>query len=163
MPQSLTQLPKTADFKIGGWPIKITDHKIESFDNLFDCMLDIIMDPRSDRQILSEFEKYGVSFEAVIEYCVEELEHDVNMLTNIMWRGDILESVFHPSQMLNTWSKCEDFSKSVAGRKIAEIYIEKIRICDNWGELYDEMHPTSEFIKNINNRIVEELKQCRRV
>ena len=162
MPQSLTQLPKKAGFYIVGWDIIIRNHRVTGMGLFWDIMR-IIRGVNSDRQTLTEFEKHGISFEAAIECCASEMEHDVNMLTNIMWHGDILESVFGTTQMLDTRSKCEDFSKSMAGRKIAEIYIEKIRICDNWGELYDEFHYTSEFIKDIKNRIVEELKQCRRV
>ena len=164
MGQSLIQMPKEAKFEIAGWPIRIRRYMATNVDGLSGRIWHIIQDGDSDRQSLYQFEKRGVSFEAAIECCVSEMEHDGNMLTNIIWHGNILKSVFHPSQMLNTRSKCKDFSESMAGRKIAEQFIEKIRSCDNWGELYDEMQMTSKFNQDMKNRIIYELEQqCRKV
>ena len=156
MPQSLIQLPKTADFKIGGWYIKITDHKIESINNLFDCIVGIIIDPRFDRQILYQFEEHGISFETVIEECARELEEDPEVFAWSRYRDR------------NSWflgCKHTDrahllaFSESVAGRKIVELVVEKIRSCDNWDDLYDEMQLTTKFNENMGKRINKELKE----
>ena len=58
------------------------------------------------------------------------------------------------------WQIILDSSKSTPGSRIAELYVEKIRGCDDWQELYDEMHPSSRFYKDMHNYLVGELK-CR--
>ena len=155
MAQSLIQLPKDADFRIGVWHIKITDHMIVNQGDLFDCIVDIIMDPRSDRQMLYQFEGHGISWEMAIEECVRELEEDTDVFAHSLNRYN------------NTWvdwAHSIAFSESVAGRKIAGLLVEKIRSCDNWDNLYDEMQLTSKFQKEIKNRMQEEMKpQCRKV
>ena len=180
MAQNLIQLPKTADFKIGGWHIKITDHKIESshnlFDcivvvtptetvhntriesshNLFDCIVGIIIDPRFDRQILYQLEEHGISFETVIEECARELEEDPEVFVWSKYRDR--NSWFLGRKHTDRDTRLA-FSKSVAGRKITEQIIEKIRSCADWSELYDEMQLTTKFNENVGKRINKELKE----
>ena len=150
MIQSLTQLPKTAKFRIGGWGITIQNHKVKYPYSLFDCILDIIMDPRSDRQMLYQFEGHGISWEMIIEECVRELEEDTDVFAHSLNRYN------------NTWvdwAHSIAFSESVAGRKIAGLLVEKIRSCDNWDDLYDEMQRRTKFHKDMRKRINKELKK----
>ena len=148
MPQSLTQLPKDAYFRILGWEIKIRNHKIWGYfdSGFFGVMMHIIRDADSNKQTLYQYEKHGISFEMVIECCAQEFEEDAVILANIITRE------LHERRSFS-------FSESAAGRKIAEQFIEKIRSCDDWGELYDEMYETSKFRKDIKNRIREGLEQ----
>ena len=171
MSQSMTQLPKDAKFRMGGWNIKIQDHKVEYPYGLFDCIVDIISDYRSDRQTLYQFEEHGISWEMAIEECIRELEEDTKMFG---------ESTYWHNNKGVTGNKYVDldsriaFSESVAGRKIVRLVVEKIRSCDNWDDLYDEMQLTTKFHKDMRKRINKELKkqdktkeemrqQCRRV
>ena len=141
MPQSLIRMPKNADLKIGGRAIVIQNHKVVSYWSLFHQIVQIARDWENNRQTLAEFEKYGISFEITIEYCVWELENYVNVLAEVLdWQ-------------LNNTDVMRRFSKSAAGRKMADMYIEKIRSCDDWGDLYEEMQLTSEFTKDMKSRI----------
>ena len=160
MPQSLTNMPKTAEFAMPGTYIEIQDQKSVGFWGLFNSMLHIIQDSDSDRQSLSEFEEYGISFEAAVEECIRELEHDTDVLLNsIDWYLSIGESV----KIADTNESLIPFSESAAGRIIADQLVEKIRSCDNWEQLYDEMDPVSRFSCNMKKRIKEGMRQqCRK-
>ena len=149
MPQNLIQMPKDAEFEICGWLIEIRNHAVMLMDGLFGMMMHIIKDEGSDKQTLYQFEKYGVSFEAAIECCAWELENGVDVLARAisdkyrLWRA-LPKNIGHSEH---------DFSESAAGRAVADQYIEKIRSCDNWGDLYAELHPTSKFSMDINTKI----------
>ena len=163
MPQSLIQLPETADFYIGGWPITIRNHKVVDVDGgLISRIIDIVHDTMISRGMLDELEKHGISFEAAIEYSVAELEQDAKGLTDVIYSAYHTETVKVDNRYY-FWNVNDKFSSSDAGRKITSLFVEKIRSCDNWGELYDEMHLTSEFIQDIKNRIPEEVKYCPKV
>ena len=162
MPQSLTQMPQRADFVIDGQTIEIRDHKVKSSSGLFGIMIRIMEGDESDRQSLCQFEKHGISFETAIECCAHDIENDVYVLGNIIfWNYDIKET--KESGTFEHLNAVLAFSESTAGRTIAEQFIEKIRSCDDWEELCDEMHPTSKFYKDIKNRILKELKKQNRI
>ena len=149
MGQSLTRLPKEAEFEIDGWPIEIHNHCIAHEDGLTGNIMSIILKPDSDRNTLKQFEKYGISFEMVIEKCVYELEYNTTILTfYITGINEDNESY---------WGKVNQFSASDAGRRIAGQVIEKIRSCDDWGMLYDELHFSSRFQKEIKKKIEKEM------
>ena len=158
MPQSLTQLPKKMEFAIAGWDITIEDHKIVDNNGLLNSIMHAVDDPGSDRNILYEFEKHGVSFEMVIEYCVWEIENDEDILADVMWYMNVIMELIHTIIGINMWSECRNFSKSVKGREISEQYTEKIRSCNNWEELYDEMQQTSKFHRDMKKRMNKEIK-----
>ena len=140
MPQSLIQMPKTADFYIKGHIIVIQNHKVVSYWSLFHQIVQIARDWENNRQTLAELEKYGISFEAAIECCAKELDDPRTLEEVLAWdrsKTDVMRG----------------FSESKEGRKMADMYIEKIRSCDDWGELYDEMQEKSQFSKDIKIRI----------
>ena len=152
MPQSLTQMPKEADFQIGKWPIEIRNHRVTGT-GLFCRIMRLIDDHPSYGNTLYQFEKHGICYEVAIEECARELEGDTKIFEHfIVWQCDIADL---DDQTVN-------FSESTAGRKIAEQYIEKIRSCDNWGELYEEMHHTSKFCQDMKGRIFKEVNEQRR-
>ena len=160
MPQSLIQLPETASFEIRGWDIIIRNHEITDCFGLFGLIFRIANGHRTGRNILFEFEKHKISFEAAIECCAYELENTTDVLASAMnWRyysyGDF-------DQICKT-DAIFAFTKSDAGRIIAGQFVEKIRSCDNWKELYDEMHQTSRFQHDMVSRMIKWVKQCPRV
>ena len=164
MEQNLIQMPKTAYIELRGRHISLENHMITGTGGLTSGIIDIIsMDTiegeKSDRQILSEFEKYGISYEAAIEYCAEEIEGNTEVLACMVVScyGDWLAIDWRCRKA------SDDFSESAAGRKIAEQFIGKIRSCNDWGELYDELRLESQFNIDMRNRIITELKQCRKV
>ena len=167
MPQSLTQLPKTADFKIGGRWIVIDDHEVVSGDGLFSGIIYYVNSPYFDGQILYEFEKHGISFEMAIEECVRELEPDIKTFARVIRDNGIYASIISDNDIYTSmmtdyrpdWNSRRDFTKSLGGRKIASQLIEKIRSCGNWGELYAELQHTSKFSKDMKNKIKEEIIQ----
>ena len=150
MPQSLTQLPETAEFEIGGWRIIIRNHKYGYVMGLFGTILNMIVDKNLEKNILCEFEKQGISWEMTVEYCAYELEHDVDVLAYAIRRNVEIQK--------NSWDETCDFLKSDVGRKIASQYIEKIRSCDNWRDLYDELNFTSQFQKGMYEMIGNEMR-----
>ena len=159
MGQSLTQLPRTAEFKILGHTITIVEHKVKNYFGLSSTILDIINDQKTNRRILSEFEKHGVSFEAAIECCATELEYNVNKLARvIIWNYERRKFTDWISTEKNT-KEITVFTASLKGRRIAEELTAKIRNCDNWEELHDELHMNSEFQTEMKKRIREEMRQ----
>ena len=153
MPQSLIQLPKEAEFEIDGWPIHIQNHRVTG-NGLFSQILMIVSSLNSDANTLRLFEEHGISCEMIIEECAKELENDSEVLAHVIrWHcGNLkIKSVL----AIDTTDAIFLFSKSVPGRKIAEQFIEKIRSCDNWEELYDEMLLYSRFRMDVKRRIVK--------
>ena len=158
MAQSLIQLPKDADFKIGKYRIGIKDHEIVNVTGLFGAVIGIIKDMPSHREILRQFEKYGISFEAAIERQIHEMEHNADILSDAIWRHSLFEEMEYKFGE-RRWDVCLKFSKSRAGRNIAELFIEKIRSCENWEELYDELKLTSVFQMEIRRMVIKGMKQ----
>ena len=158
MPQSLTRLPKTADFKIGGIFITIKNHKVTNDLDLLSKIMHIIWQSDSDRETLYQFENNGISYEAAIECCVLNLEKDARVLGDLIYHDYYTKRVYKNGTDSN-WNDILKFSESAAGRIIADQLVEKIKSCDDWGELYDEMLYTSKFTKDITNRIRVEVKQ----
>ena len=157
MPQSLIQLPKTANFRILGWSIIIEDHTITNNYGLLGKITRIIVELPVDRQALYQFEKHGISWEAAIEYCTRELEDNPRILATVIRYYGIDKGV--RSDTMDDWNNRVSFSESAAGRKIAEQFVEKIRSCGNWGELYDELQLTTKFSKYMKERIIKEIKK----
>ena len=166
MPQSLIQLPEKAQFEIGGRIIKIRDHMIVNQVDLFGVIVSIINDLDHHKDALYQFEKHGISFEMAVEYCIQEIEGNAlvfaravawyRFVYNIKEKGETISG--------NRWVSVKNFSKSPAGRIIVEQITEKMRNCDDWGELYDEMHPTSKFCRDMESKIGAGIKgQCRKV
>ena len=169
MPQSLTQLPQYVEFEIGACVVKIHDHRVVYLGGLFARIRCVINNEFSHRAMLQQFEKYGVSYEAAIECCAVELEQNAEILAYLIGPEMLVDTQktlgIRPAiSMKNGWELILDFSESEAGRAIAGQYIDKIRSCDDWGELYDELHVSSRFQKEMENRIKKEVKQqCRKV
>ena len=159
MPQSLIRLPKTAEFEIAGFSITIVDHNVAHNNALLSRIMQIVNDSISNRNTLYQFEKYGVSFEMVIEYCVWEIENDIDVLADLIWFRDAISKFIHTTRGVIQWSECKDFSKSVAGRWISEQYTEKIRSCNNWEELYNMMRWNCKFQMDMEERIIKEIKE----
>ena len=164
MPQSLIQLPKTAEFVICGERIRIKDHRFMSSYSYFFKIMSIIKDSKSDSDTLYQFEKHGISYEATIEHCAYELEHDADALFNVIYWIYRIRNITGANINKN-WNVIGDFSESGAGGKIAEQIIEKIRSCENWGQLYEEMHPESRFSEDMKKKTRKEMiqQQCRKV
>ena len=154
MPQSLIPFPKAAEFYIGSNEVVIENHRIISALGLFALVIHIIHNSDSDRQTLSEFEKHGISFETVIEKCTRELEENAETLAEVIFPIPTKNRTC--TIHVKAWDLTIHFSKSVAGRSIAEQFIEKIRNCNGWDELYDEMHSSSQFRKEMKNKIIKE-------
>ena len=158
MPQSLTGLPQTADIKINGYVITIRDHKVKYWYGLYYQIMSIVEKSNTNRHTLTQFEKYGISFEAAIEYCVAELEHDTYAFSELilyiyLWKNEGLSK-----NITDYKHKCDVFSASMEGRKIVEQLVEGIRNCNDWGELYDQVNLSTKFHKDIKKRISMEIK-----
>ena len=161
MPQSLIRMPKMADFKIAETRFAIRDHEV-MFGGLWIKTMHIVTGPFSYRQMLSEFENHGISYEMIIEECIRELEKDPEVFASaIHWHYNIDTSKYDTQGSMEA---THNFSKSDAGRKMADQHMEKIRSCNNWEDLYDVMQQTSGFSMDMQKRIIKEIKQqCRKV
>ena len=162
MPQSLTLLPKTADIPFGLFDISIREHRAVNAGRLLGGTVDIITHGDSDRESLEEFEKHGISFEAAIEYYVWELEKNSYVFAYLIDRY-YDDTGYRKVDVEKEYKFFMNSTSSDAGKKIADQLVEKIRSCENWGELYDEMHMNNRFQKDMKDRILGELKQCRRI
>ena len=156
MPQDLMQLPKTAEFKIGACHITIEDRKVVDNCGLLGRIMRVISQSNSNRETLYQFEKHGISYEAAIECCAQELKDVPHIFADIIWWYygfmKIKEICANngPIEIL-------DFSRVDAARKITDQIIERIRNCNDWGELYDEMYYKSRFQKEIKSKIKKEV------
>ena len=159
MPQNLIQLPKKADFRIAGWTITIRNHKVAESSGLIGCIMKVADDVKSNRDTLYQFEKHGINFETAIEECARELEYDIETLGNfIYWNMNYIKvsAGMTTNKDLDIIYK---FAESEAGKKIAAQFIEKIRGCNNWEEIYDELQLTTKFSKYMKERIIKEIKK----
>ena len=163
MPQNLLGLPENADFSILEWNVIIRDHKVVTGYGLFSDVCRIIQRGRSGKNALYQFEKEGISYEATIEYCIGELENDVIVLADIIERHYSEVRIKDDKGFGKVWKFIVDFSSNGMGRIIACQLVEKIRSCENWNELCDELHMTSQFQKDMKNKIQKEVKQCHKV
>ena len=155
--QSIVRLPEMVDFKIGRWPVIIWDHRITDSGGLLNVIKNLAGDMQADRETLSQFEDHGISYETAIECCIGELEEDPHILAEfIYWDYKIEKSKksYYQGKISN---ELGFFVNSEMGRNIADHIIEKLRDCQNWGELYDEMHPDSKFNEDIIKQIREEM------
>ena len=163
---SLGRLPKTADIKIVGWggetwSVKIRDRQVLHDEGLLGRIMSIINEPGSHVEILYQFEKEGVIYDAATKYCIQELELNEGILANTIFGSHDIWNI--KDEYINLGILVA-FSKSAPGRKIAKLFIEKIKNCNSWGELYDEMWSTSEFNNKIGQQIQDGIKeQCRKV
>ena len=162
MPQSLTQLPKEIDVDIDHmWHVPIKNHLIERPDYLLYTVTCVIDSPRTDKNTLFQFEAFGVNYESFTVACSDILKNDpVGSLCRVLF--------FHYgmcnylTDMPNGQSERRHdlifrLLKSRLGKIYADILVEKIRSCDNWDDLYEEMHHTSKFHKYMRGRIEEEI------
>ena len=122
----------------------------------------IVNNSKQEMQQLQQFEGHGISWEMAVECCVQELEDNPYVLTLLTYCYHDVRKIIK-KEGSNSWLRILNFSKSVTGKKMAEMYIEKIRSCSNWDELYIEMHPASRFQKEMKNIIQEEITQWNRI
>ena len=148
--QSLTWLPKEARIwrsEVGELIIK--NHRIVSAgsEGLWGYLLRAVRwqyESGDCTDMITEMECKGFQYEAVIEYCVEELESDHTMLTDVIYQHYIVTA---------DWSAFYKFVADDAGRKIAQRFIEKIRNCDGWTEFLDTMKKRDGFYQEIKDEI----------
>ena len=161
MAQNIVDIPESADVQIAGWRMIIQNHKIQEFDKLFCKMMQIADDRNCTRKTLTEFEKYNISYETAIEYSADELENNMNTLAEVIhwyYNDDFIEKMGTNGK----WDELLRFSKSNAGRNIADDIIDKIRNCENWEELYDEIHTGSKFNKDMKKTVMEAMRKWNR-
>ena len=157
MPQSLIRLPETAWIIIGLGCVNIENHEVKSTDGLIGNIVRIALDSDSQGDTLREFEKHGVSYEAAIECCVTELEHDTSKLSDLIFYNYLWNNVGGLDKRDDYRRKSDVYSASVSGRKMAEQLVEEIRNCNDWGELYDQVNLSMEFHKDIKKKIEKEM------
>ena len=155
MKQNIVQMPESADFKIDGNEINIKNYKPVIWGGLFGVLVKISGTRRDELNPLSEFEKYNISYELVIECCVEELEEDAEVLTKALAWWYCSEK--KPGEF--RWNDTLRYSKSAHGRNTADLVVEKIRSCSNWQELHSEIDYQSVFARKITKLVKREIKR----
>ena len=156
MTQSIAALPKDMGCEIMGWCLDIKDHTVLSVAGMSGMIFGIASETLSNGNTLNQMEKYGVSFECVIECCVQELEEDPYTLASIMHVHYVFGDIINDDD--DSWNHFLNFSKSPTGRTIADMFIDKIRDCHNWEQLYDMTEPNSKFNTNAKKQIKEAIK-----
>ena len=154
MTQSMTRLPKSAEIQALGNTLVIKDHVITSEWNLIEWIFQVINYQDRDiwNNMVKDLDANKLSYEAAIECCAQEIEDDYDTFGNIIYcHYDIKKYTCRDAE--------EHLQAVLAGShsqeciKISEQFMEKIRSCDNWGDLYDEMQSTSKFIENMKKQI----------
>ena len=126
MKQSIVRLPEFVDIEIGKWELQAVDHKIIS-GGLCLWMARMI---KCDwwKEAVTAMQSAGISFEAVIEQSIEELESDPEMFVNMMY-------LYEFNGGCKTIPERKIYALSVKGRKIASGMIRDIRLCSEWRQL----------------------------
>ena len=148
MKQSLLRLPETADIRMSPYDIQISDHQI-TCGHLFNTML-WMTNCHSCEEVQAEMEKNGISFEILVECCVQEMECYPLVLR------EIIRCRYHNNMI--GFEQMVQFSKSTTGRKIADILERKIRECDSVREIRDIFDEQSKFHNIMKNSIECEIK-----
>ena len=146
MKQEIIQLPETTEIKPSrGYTLLIKNHEVVNPSGLFEWIT-IVIGNNIWKNTVKQMQDKAVSFEAVIEWCITELEERPVILSEIIWYFfKISYNTNEPDKMVLQWNKNREFSKSEAGRVIADQFIEKLRDCHNWDELGTEMNLQSRF------------------
>ena len=141
MVQNLVQLPETANIIINGFQLYIENHRIWS-GYLLEWSLEI-MNQHVWNQAVAEMQSAGISFEAFVETCADEID------SNYMVQIALLKSHYG---IMRTWGKWRRFTKSDAGIEFARIFTDKIRDCSDWKEFHEHMHSQSKFQKYMGKK-----------
>ena len=146
----LIQLPKTACLEIGGYALRIENHKVTT--DGYGLLLWIISVDRHYNwdEIIQQMISRGFKLGAVIEYCIAELQ-DTELFAWIM-RMYLAD----PTQSSNR----SNYAESKQGKTTAEKFINELKTCRNWDQFYKIIHYKSDFQKNIKQEIREGYKVC---
>ena len=169
MAQSLVQLPETAEISCFGTWLKIENHGVVNNDGLYNWILGSISCGEWN-DVLPQMKQQNISFEAVIETCIEELDDTINFvpIVNRYHDDDIDKSAIEDATsardiaMKTFGDKYEaivEFAWSNAGKELASDIIDKIRDCHNWNELY--IFANDKFHGKVEQRIMNGIKQCK--
>ena len=156
MAQSIVQLPESAEIVICGWMIKIKNREVQSYYGLLFEIMQISRQMDLEKEYLSEFEGCGVSFEAVIEECIRELEEYPEALTGILYEHYGIIKICDVTEK-DLLDLLYEFSKSNTGRTLAEKFAAKIRSCENWKKLNNTVHEHGKFQKELKKTAIEEI------
>ena len=166
MEQNLLNLPETAVISVDGVGtlFRIKNHKVAGVRGLFNTMSAVVHHGAWDKAV-SDMKSQGFTYESVIERCARELEGNSYVLADFMYghynfkrRGTITLP-----EKASIHDACLDFSESVRGRMIADQIVEKIRDCNNWGELHQIMEKSGKFGTDMKRRIRKECETWLRV
>ena len=144
-------LPEKAAFRIIGWPIDIRNHEVTGVTPLFQTVMRIIHDPESNAQTLLEFQKQGIGFKAVIEYCVNEFKNNEAILERIIY--------WHYAKIKFRRAEINRFLKKEVVETFSEQFIKKMQSCENWIDLYGELNMASKFSQDFVSQIDVALKE----
>ena len=149
MVQNITNFPKNVSIQIDDNGIQIRDHKPAPRWEMFDSMMRAVAS-KTYWDLVTAMESAGISYDAVIEQCVDELESPT--LKMRMW----ITILVHDIDVFTSVHKM--FAESDTGLEIGDEYVDMIRSCGNWGEFYHNMNPKSRFHKHMKRRIRREMK-----
>ena len=159
MPQNMIELPQEAEFDIEGFHVVIQNHRVKTYDHsLLGAIIMITRNTSIDVNTLQQFERHGISYEAAVEECAYELENNASALAWVIyWSHD--SARIKDATTGNTREEVDIYAASDRGRKIAAQYIEKIRSCDDWQQLYEQLHYNSPFQKEMEGKVLAEIEQ----
>ena len=165
MVQSIARLPESAKGIFRYHHLEIKNHVVYTLYGLFFFTVLIIRN-EDKKKIVDWFKSNHVSFEAVIEQCIQELEDDhpaarLNMIeAHYPWSHSNELGFFNVEQWGGAWGKIiSQFSKTSAGRWIADQYVEKLRTCRNWNMFTDTLDMKGVFQQEMKQKIREEIIQ----
>ena len=142
MTQNMTGMPETAEFRVRGYLVTIENHEVENWGGLLDIMWCVTNVDR-DKDILSKFEKHGVSFAAAIKCLIQETSSKNDMIARALQRH--YGTCVVESEIINQRDKIIVFIKNPQGELMMKQFTDKIKKCNNWIELYDVLDLTSRF------------------
>ena len=136
--EKIVTLPKTAHIKCNTCNgLKIVNHRVENRQSFLGWMCNGVHDWDT---VLPQLIRQGFHFGAVIDECISDLQDVTKFAHVINWTHGYSSD----------YSKM--FSKSMAGRRLATEFIQKLLACKNWNDLHNVINPDGDFQKYMSRK-----------
>ena len=162
MAQSLTQLPRTATIHSGDRTnLIIRNHRVVFDTGMFYWLQrPAIHGDAIWKSIDAQFYLQKISYEAAVEWCALEIKEKPYLLAYVIeYCYDFIDEYATSSEKMEADNTIKKFSASNQGMMLAEMFIDGMRMCDNWTEFHNTMKPQSDFRTQMRLQIAGRLTE----
>ena len=150
--QEIVRLPENAIITAPEYDLHIENHEVVDTWTLLFWVKKVFRNNALET-VLPQLKKHGISFEAVIEYCVTELEEQNTLRENIVsWHFNVYMEIEYDDK--NSKIKYETSQETL---QIREQIIEEMRNCSDWDDLRRSFNEESRFSKDMKEQIKKQM------